>query len=285
MKLDLLWSENELEILKQHYPATPFPELLKLLPKRKRAAIIVKASKLKIRRIVNVWTKEEIKLLKKYYSSDVSNEELLAIIPKHNFSAIKTKARNYKLKRGKYLPESHKSTIRHWTKDEVEIVKLFYHSMKNEEMMLMLPGRTSMSISGMARKLKLGVKEINKIFVVKGEPWTGNEDHHLIVNFNVLPNEELMKLLPGRTLVGIKARAQKLGLKRDKHVWASSGSYKPWKKHEEDLLRKHWNKMSIEELSKLFGYKSVEALKKQAKRMGLPPYYESRAAKALLDRK
>jgi len=82
-----------------------------------------------------------------------------------------------------------------------------------------------------------------------------------------------MKFLSNRTLVAIKARAQKLGLKRGKHTWASVGRYKPWRKNEINLLRKNWNKMSLTDLSKLFGYIVTEkALTVQAKKMGLPLY-------------
>jgi len=278
MNLDLIWTDREIAILEEFYPYASHSELEKLLPNRKKNAIITKASKLNIRRPIYIWTEEQLSLLKKHYPSQTNNEELLALLKNHSFVAIKTKAKNLGLKRGSYIPSCKEYTARRWTKEEMKILRLYYNSMEDKDLLMLLPGRTLMGMKHMAaRQLKLGNKF--KMFFKRGKLWTNYEDKILCKIFNVLPNEELIKLLPGRTHSSIKARAHKLGIKRDKGTWGSVGPYKPWKQKEIDTLSKNWNNVSLEDLSKLIGYRAEEGLKKQAKKIGLPPYDNERFKK------
>ena len=267
---NLIWTDREIAILEEFYPYASHSELEKLLPNRKKTAIVAKASKLNIRRIIKIWSEEELILLKKHYPSQTNNEELLALLANHSFVAIKAKAKVLGLKRGNYIPSCKEYTVRRWTKDEIEILRLYYNSMEDKDLLILLPGRTLMGMKHIARKLKLGVN--SELLFKRGELWTNSEDTILSKNFNLLPNEELMKLLPDRTHCSIKARAQKLGLKRDKNTWSSAGANKPWKQKEIDTLSKDWNNLSLENLSKLIGNRTEEALKKQAKKIGLPPF-------------
>ena len=212
------WTKEEINLLKKHYPTAPLEQWTELLPNRTKASIIAKASKLKIKKTVGRWTEKEFGLLKKHWPSTTSNEELLTLIPNHSFWAIKTKARMYGLTRGKYLPSTKESTVRRWTRDEIDILNLYFYSMNDKDLLLLLPGRTLMAMKHAARELGLRGKELSKTIINERTLWTVPEDCFLIDNFNILPNEELMKLLPKRTLVAIKARANKLGLKRDKNV-------------------------------------------------------------------
>ena len=148
--------------------------------------------------------------------------------------------------------------------------------MEDKDLLMLLPGRTLMLMKHVVRKLNLGHKETG---FHSGDTWTNTEDSFLIDNFCKLPNEELMNFLENRTLVAIKARAQKFGLKRDKNVWACTGPYRPWKQPAIDILNANWNKMSLEDLSKLIGYVTPLGLEKQAKKMGLPPYDRTRFKK------
>ena len=74
---NLIWTDREIAILEEFYPYASHSELEKLLPNRKKTAIVAKASKLNIRRIIKIWSKEELSLLKKHYPSQANNEELL----------------------------------------------------------------------------------------------------------------------------------------------------------------------------------------------------------------
>lgn len=272
----LVWTDKEIAILEEFYPTASFAEVEKLLPNRKKSAIIAKASKLKIKRIVNIWTKEELSLLKKHYPGPTTNDELLALFPTHSFVAIKTKAKVLGVKRGNYIPSSKEYTVRRWTKDEIDVLRLYYHSIEDKDLLNLLPGRTLMGMKHIVRKLKMGNKEFK---FHGGNPWTNTEDSFLIENFCRLPNEELMDFLDSRTLVAIKARAQKLGLKRDKNIWASVGPYRPWKQPDIDILSTNWNNVSLEKLSELIGHVTPQGLRKQAKKMGLPPYDKIKFAK------
>lgn len=263
------WTKEELETLKKFYPISSTKEIGRLIPDRSRTAIIAKASKLKVKKIVPVWTEEEYALLKKYYPSNTNNTDLLKLIPKHSFVSIKTKAKLLGLRRGQYLEyKADDDTVyRKWTLEEINILKDYYNLMSDREVIKMLPGRTIMGMKHAVRKLGLGRKEIkHKIFT--NTHWTMRENLFLIENFSKLPNVELMKFLSGRTLVAIKARAQKLGLKRGPKVWGFAGEYQPWKKHEIALLKKNWKKKSVEEIATMIN-RSIEGIKKQAKKMGL----------------
>lgn len=270
------WTKKETAILKDFYPTASEDEMEKLLPSRSKSAIIAKASKIQVKKNVKHWTKAEFKILKKHYPSTTNNQELLDLLPNHTFVAIKAKAKIFGLRRGNYLPDSKESTVRRWTKDEVDILRLYYNTMEDKDMMLLLPGRTIMGAKHIVRKLNLGAKETG---FHAGEFWTATEDSFLIDNFSKLPNEELMKFLDSRTLVAIKARAQKLGLKRSKHAWASIGAYRPWTPNEIEILEKNWNKMSLDELSAIIKTRSNVGLIKQAKKMGMPVYNKEKFEK------
>jgi len=70
------------------------------------------------------WTEEEVRLLKKFYPSTISNEKLLRKFPKRNLSSLAHKACKLGIKRGKYLPEDRNG--RKWTEDEINMVRAFY---------------------------------------------------------------------------------------------------------------------------------------------------------------
>ncbi len=271
-----IWTNEEVQIMKDYYPTASHAKLAELLPRRSKSAIIAKASKLKIVRLVNVWTEEECKLLKRHYPSRTDNHELMKLIPNHSFVAIKTKAKLLGLRRGPYLPDSKKSTVRRWTKDEVDVLKLYYNTIEDKDLLRLLPDRTLMAIKHLSRKFGLGAKETG---FHPGEHWTAAEDNFLIDNFSVLPNEELLEFLDGRTLFAIKARAQKFGLKRDKHTWASIGPYRPWTPGEIDILAKNWGKYSLAGLSELIPTRKKLGILKQAKKMKLSPYDKVRFGK------
>lgn len=268
-KVDL-WTEEENEILRKFYPDSSYEKICELLPGRTKSAIIAKASKMKIRKNVPVWTKEQYKILKKYYPSSISNRELLDMLPNHSFYAIKTKAKLMKIRRGEYLPTSKEETVRRWTKDEIDVLTHYYDIISDKELLQLLPGRTIMAIKHLSRKMELGTKKVAPNFSAH---WTTTEDSFLIDNFSVLPNDELLKFLSGRTLVAIKARAQKLGLKRGKNVWSNSKAYAPWSEEDVEYLKSNWNKISVEEICKKLYYRSEIAIHKQSRKMGLP-YYE-----------
>lgn len=116
-----MWSENELNILRESYSSTPVEKMLDLLPNRSRQAIKFRARQLKIRQNVGVktihrntppwnkglhgdprskslfkkghpfygqkaWTEEEIQILKQAYANTSPNE-LLTLLPKRSEDA------------------------------------------------------------------------------------------------------------------------------------------------------------------------------------------------------
>lgn len=208
------------------------------------------------------WTEEEINLLKTHYPTSISTEELLKLLPRRSYSAIKTIAKKLGIKRGKHIPLTKESSSRHWSKKEIEILKENYHKIPDQELLNLLPGRTILGIKHKAKKLNLGFKEMNRGNPWKNKPWTEAEKQILIQYYPILPNEELLDMLHDRTLVAIKTMARKLGVIRDKHTWASKSYGRPWKKDEIAVLKANYGKVPDEQILELLPHRTLEAIHK-----------------------
>lgn len=272
MNLEHAWSKKELEILKKYYPIMGSSELAKLLPGRARTSIVQKAYRLGIQRENYRWTKQELEILRKHYPSTASNEEITAMLPNRTFYSIKTKAKLLKIRRGNYVPTTKESTVRRWTRDEIDIVQTYYRQIPYKQMEALLPGRSVIAIAKMAKSLKMSTIQPAKEWYQSGERWTSLEEKILIDNYDNQPNEVLMQLFPSRTFLAIKAKASDLGLKRPPEVWASRSKFRPWKQDEKDILKKYWNKKSIEEIAEIIGTKSAKSAIAQGEKLKLPPY-------------
>lgn len=167
----LIWTKEEEEILKKHYPTAETEELLELLPRFTIDKIRVKASKLGIKRKkrsrkksghkMKRWTDEEIDKLKQIYSHS-TNEELEEIFPQFTMRQIRYKARNLGLEK---LEDVKKKDNRQriskmigesaWTKEEEVIMEENYPILGSTGMLKLLPGRTQEAISSKAIKMGL----------------------------------------------------------------------------------------------------------------------------------
>jgi hypothetical protein len=100
------WTEEELNILKKHYPEMGPYEIAKLLPRHTVQGIEHKASRLGLKwlsRKVKTWTyrpwsKEEEEILKRIYT-DAPIEDILEALPGRAWSSIKHKANKLGLSR------------------------------------------------------------------------------------------------------------------------------------------------------------------------------------------
>lgn len=195
-QLDTMWSENEINILKEYYP-TEGIEVAKRLPDRKVSAIIAKASKLGILSETQKWTNEEEKILKKYY--ELEGGAVSERLPGRSFAACKAKAE----KMGMYYNPNK------WTDEDLEILKKYY-PIEGIEVLKRLPGRTKTSVMVKANLLKLRKKSSD---------WTKEEDD-IIKKYYPDEGIEVLKRLPGRTRSAVKNRAVTLKVKkRSSSVW------------------------------------------------------------------
>lgn len=100
----LLWTEDELRLLRQLYPM-PYAEIAKRLPGRTPGAIRKKAGHMGLSPKVHVWTGAEIKTLRRVYTTG-STADIKAAFPGLRMRQITAIANFYKIYRPRkpYLP-------------------------------------------------------------------------------------------------------------------------------------------------------------------------------------
>ena len=91
-----------------------------------------------------------------------------------------------------------------WSESEIEILKKNYPLSTKKELMLLLPGRSSVSIGHKANRL--GLKN-------ESRPWTEIELNILRENYPVVSKKEILRLLPKKRWTSIRHKAFELGLK------------------------------------------------------------------------
>ena len=107
------YSKEEIEIIKNNYSNIPIKELKKLLPNRSIQSIQSKASKDLGLIAFNMWTDEEILILKKYYQEE--GRAITARLPKRTWKTITTKANYLGL-----------HTKNYWSEEDLQILIKFY---------------------------------------------------------------------------------------------------------------------------------------------------------------
>lgn len=167
----LVWTKEEEEILKKHYPTAEIEELLELLPRFTIDKIRVKANKLGVKRKkrskqktgykIKRWTKEETEKLKQVYSHS-TNKELEEMFPRFTIRQIYMKARYMGLEKLKDVKEKdieHKVSNmikdREWSEEEERLLEENYKILGSTGMKKLLPNRTREAISSKALKMGL----------------------------------------------------------------------------------------------------------------------------------
>lgn len=208
------------------------------------------------------WTKEEIKLLKKIYPSDISNEKLLAKFNNKSISALAHKASRLGIKRGKYFPE--KIGERKWSEEEIKMVCKYYGKMSDKELMELLPNRSMCGIKRMATKYNSKYKK-KKIFS-RNPSWSELEDALLLEHYQSKTTCELMELFPSRTYDGIRSRIWVLGLVRNKTYLKRSKLGFQWTDEELEILRKNKDK-DVKYLKNLLPQRSSDSIRAKRKNL------------------
>lgn len=91
-------------------------------------------------------------------------------------------------------------------------------------------------------------------------PWQPEEEVLLVEHYGKVPWDELERLIPGRTRIALKGRAQILGLAQPKDP--------PWSQEEIAYLREAFGTVSLTEMARHLG-RSPDGVKLKAKRLGL----------------
>lgn len=211
------------------------------------------------------WSDEEIRLLKKFYPSTITNEKLLKKFnDKRSLSSLAHKASRLGIKRGEYLSEDRNG--RRWTLDEINMVRAFYGQVEDQWILDFFPNR---SIAGIKRiALKYGPKKKRKKGFSTNPSWSEFEDALLLKNYQNMTIDELTKIFPTRTYDGIRSRILVLGLKRDKSYLKRAKSGWNWTDDELNVLRYNKNK-SVKDLQQLLPARSTDSIRGQLRRLRL----------------
>ncbi len=211
------------------------------------------------------WSDEEIRLLKKFYPSTITNEKLLKKFNnKRSLSSLAHKACKLGIKRGKYLSEDRQG--RRWTLDEINMVRAFYGQVDDQWILDFFPNR---SISGIKRiALKHGPKKKRKKAFSLNPSWSEFEDALLLKHYQDMTIDELTHLFPQRTYDGIRSRIQVLGLKRkNEHLKQAKAGFK-WTNEEKEILMENKDN-SVKNLQQLLPARSLDSIRGQLRRLRL----------------
>jgi hypothetical protein len=152
------WTEEEEQLLEQHYNISDKEQLKVLFPDRDYISIMKKASKLGINDKKTRWTDGEIEKLKRLYPI-TPMDILLKELKGKTESAIQSKAKLLKLKKSEEYGRIRRNKGRRpdcWTPYEDSILKLHYPYGGYKKVMEELPLRTSHGIRNRANLL--GIK-------------------------------------------------------------------------------------------------------------------------------
>lgn len=105
----IMWSEEELTLLKDNYSTSTKEKLLELFPNRSYKSICGKAERLGMKKVgrlsVRYWTDEEVDIVKEFYSSE-DEEFFKETLPSRTWSEIQNKASKLKIRKYK-MNENH----------------------------------------------------------------------------------------------------------------------------------------------------------------------------------
>jgi len=212
-----------------------------------------------------LWSEEEVRLLKKFYPSTITNEKLLLKFNnKRTLNSLAHKASRLGLQRGKYLSEDRQG--RRWTLDEINMVRAFYGQTDDRWILDFFPNRSICGIKRIA--LKYGPKKKRKKVFSTNPSWSEFEDALLLKHYQNMTIDELTKLFPTRSYDGIRSRIQVLGLKRKKEHLKQAKAGFMWTDKEKNLLIENKDS-SVKNLRHLLPARSLDSIRGQLRRLNL----------------
>ena len=210
-----LWSNSELDILKNYYPKGGSNLCKEKGLIRSQYAILNKAFKLNLKySTATEWTDAEIELLKKHYKGGISYLKKLGL--KKSDRCIRSKAKDLKLIKYSY-----------WTENELEILKEYY---KEGATMVKEKGVDKSFSAIFCKAHRLGLKKYSYSF--------SESDLDLIQRCYPIGGSHYVRLRGlDLDVVDIDAKAKSIGLKRhDANTPGSNG----WGIEDTDILVKYY---------------------------------------------
>lgn len=207
-----LWTKKEETLLKKLYPTNIAREdLLKKFPGRSASSLAHKASKLEIKkgkyipktRTSRKWTRDEIKLVVKFYGQ-VQDKWLQNLLSGRSIASMKRIAFKYKpnKKRKKF------SRNPGWSESETKILLENYKKLSTDELTDLIPSRSYDAIR--AHMYILGLRR-EKEDLKRAHPsrmWT-DEEISILINNTHISIKELKNLLPSRTEFAVRSKRKR----------------------------------------------------------------------------
>lgn len=167
------WMEEEIKILKEHYPVELVDDVCKMLPNRTREAILRYASYLGLKAYDPLlWTKQEDDILVKYFPIE-RPATLSKRLPNRTVKSIRGRATELGLKGP--------NTKRPWTEEEDLIMKNYY-PLEGSAVCMRLSGRTKSAVFNRSHDLNLPFQRLY-------EAWDVREDQ-IVCEFYLMNTTE-----------------------------------------------------------------------------------------------
>lgn len=147
----------------------------------------------------------------------------------------------------------YKNSIYHFTKEDIEFLKIHYPNNDWEEIYARFPNTTKASIQTKMNKLNIHTKNYF---------WTDSDIELLKNNYPHMNGniKDLVKLFNNKyTYTAIMSKAQKLGLKAREH----------WSKKEISIIKNNYHLYTVGEMMKLLPNRSRNSIIAQAKNLGV----------------
>ena len=240
-KAEIIWTVEEDNLLKQIYGTVKNDDLINYFSKT-YSAILRRAGELNLKQDYIPWTEEEISYLNKYYSQDISLEEIHnKYIPNRTISEITGKANSIGLLRNE--------KPREWTDKEIDILKKYYNIYSADVLIeRFCPDRKIGQIN--KKKAELGLVVTNHFR--NGELyWTEDKLNLLYNEYPYMNTEEFYNkyFKDDMSLSGLYGKINKLGIKKDEEFVTG------WTSEEDEYLKENYRNMdlSVADIAKHLG--------------------------------
>lgn len=240
------WTEEEMEILLQHYKNRGnMKTLLELLPRHTENSIRFKAERTGLSKL-SFFTEEEKQMIIDHYDYGRGLDFLEKMLPAHSRHAIIVKAGSLGVSK----------RITRFTDEEDELIREYYSKKSQKALQEVLQKRSMAAIVSRAKKIGAAKPASRKCF--------SEEEDALIREYYQQPDglKKLEGLLPGRNQGSIITRAWYLGL--------AKSSKNRFTEKEESLIREYYQQPGgIGKLMELLPGHSRNSIQYKACRLGL----------------
>ncbi len=240
-KSKIIWTTEEDNLLKQIYGTIKNNDLTNYFSKS-YTSILCRAGELNLKQDYTPWTEEEISYLHKYYSKNISLEEIHnKYIPNRTISEIIGKANSIGLLRDEKPKE--------WTDEEINILEKYYNTYSVDALIKkFFPNRKIGQI--IKKKSELGLAVTNRF--KDGELyWTEDKLELLFNEYPHMNTEEFYNkyFKDDMSLSGLYGKINSLGIKKDEEFVTG------WTFEQDQFLKDNYRNMnySVSDIANILG--------------------------------